>query len=134
MQAPSRQRKARKCFYGLFPIDPSRQREVKLGWERVFSLSYTRIQIGKGAVEYYAKWVSPGAIIFEVSGVRKETAVEAMRVAGAVLPLKTKFVEVADDMMCRSPAKVLPHFIKKRLDKIEFAQTLALRVPGSATK
>lgn len=74
-------------------------------------------------MEYYAKWVSPGAIIFEVTGVRKETAVEAMRVAGAVLPLKTKFVEVADGT-CRTPHKVLPHFIKKRLDSNEFGQAL----------
>jgi hypothetical protein len=99
---------------------------VKLEWEKVCFFMYLTRK-GKGAVEYYAKWVSPGAIIFEVSGVRKETAVEAMRVAGAVLPLKTKFVEVADGV-CRTPSKVLPHFIKKRLDRNEFAEKLAERM------
>jgi large subunit ribosomal protein L16 len=36
--------------------------------------------------------VKRGAVMFEMSGVRKELAQEAMKLAGAKLPIKTKFI------------------------------------------
>ena len=47
---------------------------------------------GKGDIKGYVVVVRPGKIIFELAGVEKELAQEAMRLAGAKLPFKTKFV------------------------------------------
>lgn len=47
---------------------------------------------GKGAPAYYVAPVKPGRIIFEVDGVSREVAKEAMRLAGHKLSVKTKFV------------------------------------------
>ena len=47
---------------------------------------------GKGDVAGYVFPVLPGRIIFEMDGVPKDVAEEALRRAGAKLPVKTKFV------------------------------------------
>lgn len=51
-----------------------------------------RMGKGKGAPEYFVAVVKPGRILFEVDGVSKETAMEAMRLAAQKLPVRTKFV------------------------------------------
>ena len=51
-----------------------------------------RMGKGKGAPEYFVAVVKPGRILFEVDGVSKETALEAMRLAAQKLPVRTKFV------------------------------------------
>jgi len=56
----------------------------------------TRQGSGKGAVDYWVAVVKPGRIIFEVSGVGKEQAKEALRLASQKLPLSTSFVSRAD--------------------------------------
>ncbi|HOK35111.1 MAG TPA: 50S ribosomal protein L16 [Candidatus Pacearchaeota archaeon] len=48
---------------------------------------------GKGAVDHYVFPIKPGRIIFEIDGVPKEVAVEALKEAGRKLPIKTKIVE-----------------------------------------
>ncbi|MCX7599968.1 MAG: 50S ribosomal protein L16 [Armatimonadetes bacterium] len=53
----------------------------------------TRMGKGKGSVEYYVAVVRPGQVIFELAGVPRELAVEAIRLAGHKLPVKTRFVE-----------------------------------------
>jgi len=47
---------------------------------------------GKGAVEYYVAPVKPGRILFEMDGVSRDIAEEAMRRASYKLPIKTKFI------------------------------------------
>lgn len=47
---------------------------------------------GKGDVVKYVFVVTPGRILFEVGGVSKEVAKEAMRLASHKLPFKTKFI------------------------------------------
>ena len=47
---------------------------------------------GKGAVEFWICRVKPGRILFECDGVTEALAREAMTLAGAKLPIKTKFV------------------------------------------
>ena len=47
---------------------------------------------GKGSVDRYVFPVRPGRIIFEIDGVSKATAEEALRRAGHKLPFKVKFV------------------------------------------
>lgn len=48
---------------------------------------------GKGAVDHYVTPVRPGTILFEMGGVTRETAAEALRLASYKLPVKTRFVE-----------------------------------------
>ncbi len=47
---------------------------------------------GKGSVDRYVFPVRPGRIIFEIDGVSKTTAEEALRRAGHKLPFKVKIV------------------------------------------
>ena len=51
-----------------------------------------RMGSGKGAVEFWAARVKPGRIMFEIDGVSREIAEEAMRLGAAKLPIKTRFV------------------------------------------
>ena len=52
----------------------------------------TRMGSGKGAPEYWVAVVKPGRVLFEMAGVPHDVAKEAMRLAAAKLPMKTKFV------------------------------------------
>jgi len=52
----------------------------------------TRMGKGKGAPEFWVAVVRPGQIMFEVGGVTKVVAAEAMRLASHKLPIKSKFV------------------------------------------
>ena len=52
----------------------------------------TRMGSGKGSPEYWVAVVKPGRVMFEISGVDRETAAEAMRLAANKLPIKCKFV------------------------------------------
>jgi large subunit ribosomal protein L16 len=48
---------------------------------------------GKGSVEFWAAKVKPGRIMFEMEGVNENLAREALSLAAAKLPIKTKFVK-----------------------------------------
>lgn len=48
---------------------------------------------GKGSVDHFVAKVRAGKILFEIEGITKPMASEAMRLASHKLPLKTKFVE-----------------------------------------
>jgi large subunit ribosomal protein L16 len=68
-------------------------------WIRVFpdkpvtkKPAETRMGKGKGAPEGWVAVVKPGRIMFELEGVPADLAREAMKLASAKLPLKTKFV------------------------------------------
>ncbi len=47
---------------------------------------------GKGDIDRYVFVVTPGRILFEISGVSQEIAKEALRLASHKLPFKTKFM------------------------------------------
>ena len=51
-----------------------------------------RMGKGKGNPEYWAAVVEPGRILFEADGVSVAVAKEALELAAAKLPIKTKFV------------------------------------------
>lgn len=68
-------------------------------WIRVFpdkpvskKPSETRMGGGKSPVDHYAVVIRPGRMIFELSGLTKGQAKEALRRAAQKLPLKTKIV------------------------------------------
>lgn len=105
--------------YGLKALEPawisSRQieaarvaitRYIKRGgrvWIRVFpdkpvtkKPAETRMGKGKGSPEFWVAVVKPGRILFEVEGVSRDVAQEAIRLASHKLPIKTKFVARSD--------------------------------------
>ena len=70
-----------KVWLRIFPNIPVSKKPVEV-----------RMGKGKGAPEYWICRVKPGRIIFEVDGVSKAVAKEALRKASTKLPIKTKFV------------------------------------------
>ena len=78
------------------------QRHVKRGgklWIRVFpdkpitkKPAETRMGKGKGAPEGWVAVVKPGRVLFEMEGVSREIATQAMRLAAHKLPIPTKLV------------------------------------------
>lgn len=78
-------------------------RSIKRGgklWVRVFpdkpvtiKPAETRMGKGKGSPEYWVAVVKPGRIIFELEGVSEEAARQAMKLASAKLPIKTRFMK-----------------------------------------
>lgn len=74
--------KGGKIWIRIFPDKPVTQRppEVTMGG-------------GKGTVDHYVFPVRPGRILFEIDGIPREVAHEALRRAGAKMPMKTKVVE-----------------------------------------
>jgi len=78
-------------------------RRVKRGgkmWIRIFpdkpftkKPAEVRMGKGKGAPEGWVAVIKPGRILYEMEGVSRELAYEALRLAAHKLPIKTKFVE-----------------------------------------
>lgn len=78
-------------------------RHVKRGgkvWIRIFPdkpITKKPLEVrqgkGKGSVEYWVALVQPGRVLIEMAGVSKEIAKEALRLAGAKLPVNTCFQE-----------------------------------------
>ena len=70
-----------KVWIRIFPDKPitKKPQEVRMGK-------------GKGPLDHYVAVVKPGRIIFEMDGVPRHTAEEALRLAAQKLPVKTKFV------------------------------------------
>lgn len=58
----------------------------------------TRMGSGKGNPEYWVAVVKPGTILFEMEGVSRELALEAMNLAVHKLPIKTKFIARAEQV------------------------------------
>jgi large subunit ribosomal protein L16 len=74
-----------KVWIRIFPDKPYTKKPAE-----------TRMGSGKGNPEGWVAVVKPGRIMFEVDGVSKEAAQEAMRLASHKLPIKTKFVTRID--------------------------------------
>src|SRR5499425_3629241 len=101
--------------YGLKALEPERlnareieaarraiTREMKRAgrvWIRIFpdvpvskKPAEVRMGAGKGAPEYWVCRVKPGRVLFELDGVSVQVAREALTLAAAKLPIKTRFV------------------------------------------
>jgi large subunit ribosomal protein L16 len=79
-------------------ISHKTKRAAKL-WIRIFpdksvtkKSSGARMGGGKGDIDGYVAVVRPGRVIFEIAGVEKELAQQALKLAAAKLPIKTKFI------------------------------------------
>ena len=102
--------------YGLMALEPawitSRQieaarvaitRSIKRGgkmWIRVFpdkpvtkKPAETRMGKGKGAPEEWVAVVKPGRVMFELEGISRVFAQEAMKLGASKLPMRTRFVD-----------------------------------------
>ena len=101
--------------YGLKALEPERvtARQIEAArraitrhmkragrvWIRVFpdvpvskKPAEVRMGSGKGAPEFWAARVRPGRVLFELDGVTVQVAKEALALAAAKLPIKTRFV------------------------------------------
>ena len=101
--------------YGLKAVEPGRvsARQIEAArraitrymkrqgrvWIRIFpdvpvSKKPTEVRMGKGkgSPEFWAAKVKPGRIIFEIDGVSRPIAEEALRLGAAKLPIKTRMV------------------------------------------
>lgn len=74
-----------RVFIRIFPDKPVSKKPAE-----------TRMGKGKGAPEFWVAVIRPGRIMFEVDGVNKTVAQEALRLAAHKLPIKTKFVARID--------------------------------------
>ncbi len=73
-------------------------------WIRIFpdvpvSKKPTEVRMGKGkgTPEFWAARVKPGRIMFEIDGVAQSVATEALELAAAKLPIKTRVVRRLGD-------------------------------------
>ncbi len=79
-------RRAGRVWILVFPDVPVSKKPVEV-----------RMGKGKGSPDYWAARVAPGRIMFEIDGVNETIAREALRLAAAKLPIKTRFVRrIAD--------------------------------------
>ena len=74
-------KRGRKVWIKIFPDKPITEKPAE-----------TRMGSGKGSPEYWVAVVKPGRVMFEIAGVDRELAAEAMRLAAMKLPIKCKFV------------------------------------------
>ena len=87
-------------------------RYVKRGgkiWIRIFpdkaitkKAAETRMGSGKGNVEEWAAVIKPGRVIFEMDGIPKSEAFEALRLANNKLPLHCKPISKASEALAQA--------------------------------
>ena len=70
-----------KVWIRIFPSKPVTKKPAE-----------TRMGSGKGVPEFWVAVVKPGTIMFELGGIKRIVAVEAMNLAAHKLPIKTKMV------------------------------------------
>jgi large subunit ribosomal protein L16 len=74
-----------KVWIRIFPDKPVSKKPLE-----------TRMGKGKGAPEFWVAVVKPGRVLFEVSGVTKELAQDALKTCAYKLPIKCKVVARPD--------------------------------------
>ena len=75
-------RRGGKVWIKIFPDKPITKKPAE-----------TRMGSGKGSPEYWVAVVKPGKVLFEIAGVDRAVAKEALRLAANKLPIAVKFVE-----------------------------------------
>ncbi len=74
-------KKGGKIWIRVFPWKPITKKPLE-----------TRMGKGKGNPEFWVDVIKPGRIIYEIGGVPEDLAREALRLAAAKLPFKTRIV------------------------------------------
>ena len=75
-------KRAGRVWIRVFPDVPVSKKPIEV-----------RMGKGKGTPEYWVCRVKPGRILFEVDGIPLALAKEALALAAAKLPVKTRFIE-----------------------------------------
>jgi large subunit ribosomal protein L16 len=90
---------ARQIEAARIAVTRAMKREGQV-WVRIFPdkpiterAAESRMGSGKGTVEYWVAVIKPGAILFEINGLDKETARKVLKLASYKLPIKTKIIE-----------------------------------------
>ncbi len=78
-------RRGGKVWIRIFPDKPITKKPAE-----------TRMGSGKGALDHWVAVVKPGRVMFEVAGVSRDVAEEAMRLASHKLPIRCRFVARED--------------------------------------
>ncbi len=76
-----RLRRGGKYWIRIFPDKPVTKKPAE-----------TRMGSGKGNVDHWVAVVKPGRVLFEISGVSKDVALEALRLAAHKLPIHTQVI------------------------------------------
>ncbi|MBN8704380.1 MAG: 50S ribosomal protein L16 [Bacteroidetes bacterium] len=83
-----------KVWIKIFPDKPVTKKPAEV-----------RMGSGKGAPEFWVAVVKPGRILFEVDGISEELAREALSLAMAKLPIRTRFVTRHDFVAAEAEGK-----------------------------
>ena len=75
-------KRAGRLFIRVFPDVPVTKKPLE-----------TRMGSGKGGVELWVAKVLPGRMLYELSGLPKDVAKEALITAQSKLPIKTRFMD-----------------------------------------
>jgi large subunit ribosomal protein L16 len=75
-------KRAGRVWIRIFPDVPVSKKPIEV-----------RMGKGKGAPELWVCRVKPGRVLFELDGVTTQVAKEALALAAAKLPIKTRFVQ-----------------------------------------
>jgi len=74
-----------KVWIRIFPDKPVSKKPLE-----------TRMGKGKGGPEFWVAVIKPGRVMFEVAGITRELASEALKLCSHKLPIKTKVVSRPD--------------------------------------
>lgn len=74
-----------KIWIRVFPSKPVTKKGAEVGMGG-----------GKGAVDHFVFPLKPGHVIFEIDGLAKDAAKEALRLAAHKLPVKTRVISAAE--------------------------------------
>ena len=75
-------KRAGRVWIRIFPDVPVSKKPIEV-----------RMGKGKGAPEVWVCRIKPGRVLFEIDGVSLQVAREALDLAAAKLPIKTRFIE-----------------------------------------
>ena len=81
-------RRRGQVWIRIFPDKPITRKPVE-----------TRMGGGKGAVDHRVAVIKPGRMLFEASGIPRDMAEEAMRLASYKLSVATRFVSRSEEMV-----------------------------------
>ena len=74
-----------KVWIRIFPDKPLTKKPAE-----------TRMGKGKGSPELWVAVIKPGRMLYEMEGVTEETAIKALKLAAAKLPVRTKIIRKGD--------------------------------------
>ena len=75
-------KRAGRVWIRIFPDVPVSKKPIEV-----------RMGKGKGTPEFWVCRIKPGRVLFEIDGVSTQLAKEALALAAAKLPVKTRFIE-----------------------------------------